>query len=258
MPEMTCEEADVLLHALIDDELDAGHAHEVESHAANCARCASELRRQRELRRLLAAADLRFRAPPGLSRRIEQKLHLTRPLAPDRRAMLKGFAMGSVMSAALAASLVLFVSPGEQDQQNLGDVVSAHLRSLQGEHLTDVQTSDQHVVRPWFNGRLDLAPPVIDLTAQDFALVGGRLDYIDGRPVAAIVYKRRQHVINLFVSKHSGSAPEPVSLKTVQGYNVLRWADQDLEFMAVSDLNSTELKEFEQKFQAALHAGSAK
>src|SRR5262249_19389132 len=147
-------------------------------------------------------------------RRIEGKLGPARPLAPDRRAMLKGFAMGSAVSA-LAASLLLFVARDEHDPQNLGDVVSSHLRSLQGEHLIDVQTSDQHVVRPWFNGKLDLAPPVIDLTAQGFTLVGGRLDYVSGRPAAAIVYKRRQHVINLFVSERSGAAPAMPSLKTV-------------------------------------------
>src|SRR5205085_8643164 len=131
-------------------------------------------------------------------------------------------------------------------------MLTPNSRTMQREHLTDLQTSDQLLVRPWFNGRLDLAPPVIDLTAQGFALVGGRLDYISGRPAAAIVYKRRQHVINLFVTERSGAAPATSGPKTVQGFNLLGWTDQDLEFMAVSDLNREELRQFEEKFQAGM------
>src|SRR5205085_6381787 len=119
-------------------------------------------------------------------------------------------------------------------------MLTPNSRTMQREHLTDLQTSDQLLVRPWFNGRLDLAPPVIDLTAQNFALVGGRLDYVGGRPAAAIVYKRRQHIINLFVLERAGAAPATPSVTTIQGFNVLRWTDQDLEFMAVSDLNREE------------------
>ena len=114
--------------------------------------------------------------------------------------------MGSALSAALAASLVVFVVRREEDQRILGDLVSAHLRSLQGDHLIDVQSTDQHTVKPWFNGRLDVAPPVVDLTAQGFTLIGGRVDYLDGRPVASIVYKRRAHIINLFVAPASTPA----------------------------------------------------
>jgi anti-sigma factor RsiW len=253
---MNCEQATILLHALIDDELDAGHAREVEVHVSGCARCAAELHQQRELHGLLSSADLRYQAPDALRRRIENSLRVSRPLAPDRRALLKGFAMGSMLSAAAAASLVLFVDRGAQDQRLLGDVVSAHLRSLQANHLTDVETSDQHVVRPWFNGRLDLAPPVVDLTAQGFTLIGGRLDYIDGRPVAAIVYKRRAHIINLFVAQALPSAPLAPSLTSVSGYNIRRWTDGDLDLVAVSDLNSEELGEFVEKFQAGLRGGN--
>jgi anti-sigma factor RsiW len=127
---------------------------------------------------------------------------------------------------------------------------------LQGNHLTDVETSDQHVVRPWFNGRLDLAPPVVDLTAQGFTLIGGRLDYIDRRPVAAIVYKRRAHIINLFVAQALPSAALAPSLTSASGYNIRRWTDGDLDLVAVSDINSEELGEFAEKFQAGLRAGN--
>jgi anti-sigma factor RsiW len=140
------------------------------------------------------------------------------------------------------------------DQRIVGDVVSAHLRSLQVEHLTDVQTSDQHTVKPWFNGRLDVAPPVVDLTAQGFTLLGGRLDYIDGRAVAAIVYRRRNHVLNLFVTPGAGSE-RAVKTETVQGFNVKSWSDQGLSFWAVSDVNAEELQEFVDKFQATARSG---
>jgi anti-sigma factor RsiW len=143
----------------------------------------------------------------------------------------------------------------EEDQRILGDVVSAHLRSLQGDHLIDVASSDQHTVKPWFNGRLDVAPPVIDLTAQGFTLIGGRLDYIDGRPVAAIVYKRRAHVINLFVAPVMG--PERrATIEQVQGFNIWRWTRSDLGFWAVSDINAEELQEFGEKFEAVVRSGA--
>jgi anti-sigma factor RsiW len=114
----------------------------------------------------------------------------------------------------------------------------------------DVETSDQHTVKPWFDGKVDVAPPVIDLTAEGFTLLGGRLDYIDGEPVASVVYKRRQHVINLFVAQRLGAAHANVTDRTVQGYNVRHWSAGGLDFWAVSDLDPTELDEFVQKISA--------
>jgi anti-sigma factor RsiW len=256
---MTCEEARELVHALIDGELDAGHAREVETHVAGCPRCAAQLRDYRVMRQALAAPELRYQAPAALRARIEGALPARRPVVvSSRRSLLKGFAMGSVLSTALAASLVVFVMNREDDQRIMGDVVSAHLRSLQGDHLIDVQSTDQHTVKPWFNGRLDVAPPVVDLTAQGFTLIGGRLDYIDGRPVAAIVYKRRAHVINLFVQQIPAqvSAPERrAAIEQLQGFNVWRWSRADLGFWAVSDINAEELQEFGEKLEAEVRGG---
>ena len=116
--------------------------------------------------------------------------------------------------------------------------MSAHVRSLQGEHLTDVQTSDQHTVKPWFNGKVDVAPPVVDLTAQGFTLIGGRLDYLDGKAVASIVYRRRTHVINLFIAQGAPSEPQDAKIDKVQGFNIRRWNAQGLEFWAVSDIDA--------------------
>jgi anti-sigma factor RsiW len=256
---MTCDEADILLHAFVDDELDAGHARQTEAHAAGCRHCAAQLDDYRAMRAVMSAPGMRFRAPERLRGRIEAAVPGTilpapRAGAPGRRGLLKGFAMGSVVSTALAACLLLFVVHAQEDQRIAGDVVSAHLRSLQGDHLIDVQSTNQHTVKPWFNGRLDVAPPVIDLTAQGFTLIGGRLDYIDGRPVAAIVYKRRAHVINLFVSQTVGSA-SGATIEKLQGFTVWSWAWSGLNFRAVSDINAEELREFADKLEAGVQSG---
>jgi anti-sigma factor RsiW len=145
----------------------------------------------------------------------------------------------------------LTIVHGDQEQTIANEVVSAHIRSLQAGHLMDVETSDRHTVKPWFEGKVDVAPPVIDLTADGFTLLGGRLDYIDGEPVASVVYKRRQHVINLFVAQRLGTAQAAVTGRSVQGYNVRHWSAQGLEFWAVSDLDPEELGEFVRKVSAA-------
>src|SRR6516164_6929785 len=199
--DMTCAETEILLHALLDGELDAGHARDVEAHLEGCPRCVAQFRAHREMQQAMSAAQLRYTAPMSLRRRIDMTLPSAPQRASSRRSVLKGFVMGTALSTAMAASLVVAVFRTDQDQRVLGDIVSAHVRSLQGDHLTDVQTSDQHTVKPWFNGKLDIAPPVVDLTAKGFMLLGGRLDYIDGQAVASIVYRRRKHVINLFVTQ---------------------------------------------------------
>jgi anti-sigma factor RsiW len=251
---MTCEEVEVLLHALLDGELDAGHARDVEAHIAGCPGCAGQIATYRDMRNVIAATDLRFKTPADLRRRIEQALPTRAAREPSRRSLLRGFAFGSVLSGAIAAGLVMVVLRDDRDQRIVGDIVSAHLRSLQAEHLTDVQSTNQHTVKPWFNGRLDVAPPVVDLTAQGFTLIGGRLDYIDSKTVGALVYKRREHVINLFVEQASAADHLVPKAQTVQGFNIRRWSSGGLECWAVSDINGEELQEFEQKFQAAARA----
>ena len=141
-------------------------------------------------------------------------------LQPSRRSFFGGFAAGAVLSGALAASLLLTVFRTDQEQIIGDEAVSAHLRSLQAGHLTDVETSEQHTVKPWFNGKLDVAPPVIDLTAQGFTLVGGRLDEINGETTAAIVYRRRQHIINLFVSQRTDAQHGGETGEARRGFNV--------------------------------------
>jgi anti-sigma factor (TIGR02949 family) len=258
---MNCGEAEVMLHALIDGELDAGHARDVEAHAATCPGCTEKLKAFRAMRTAMANANLKEAAPASLRARIEAALPsssarvipLSQLSRPTRRTFFGGFAVGTAASAALAASLLLTVFHNDQEQAIANDVVSAHIRSLQAGHLMDVVTSDQHTVKPWFDGKVDVAPPVIDLTALGFTLLGGRLDYIDGEPVASVVYQRRKHVINLFVAQRLGAEHATVTARTVQGYNVRHWTEQGLDFWAVSDLDPIELGEFVQKVSAALH-----
>ena len=246
---MICEETEILLHALIDGELDAGHARELEDHIAGCPRCAAQLLTYREMSKTIAGADLRYPAPPELRRRIEASLPKTQ--APNRRAVLRGFAMGSAVSAIAATGLIAIVLRGDDEQRIMSEVVSAHLRSLQAGHLTDVLSTDQHTVKPWFNGKLDVAPPVVDLTAQGFTLIGGRLDYVDTRPIGAIIYRRRSHVINLFVAQTASAQRHPAKTETIQGFNIRRWSERGLNYWAVSDLAADELAEFGEKFEAA-------
>src|SRR5581483_8968020 len=220
---MSCGETRVLMHALLDGELDAGHARDVESHLAGCAKCATEFAGFRDMRQAMRRPDLRLVAPEDLRRRIEAAIPVAprRPaVAPTRRSLLQGFALGTAMSAVAATGVVTVVLRADRDERVLGDVVSAHLRSLQAEHLTDVLSTDQHTVKPWFNGKLDVAPPVADLTAQGFTLLGGRLDYIDGKAVAAIVYRRRVHVINLFVSQAGSMERAAARSEMLQGFNI--------------------------------------
>ena len=252
---MTCEEAEILLHALIDGELDAGHAREVETHVAACPRCAAALTAYRQMSRAVAGAGLRYTAPPALRRRIEAAL--PQPRVTSRRDLLKGFAMGSAVSALAATGLVAVVLRGDDEQRILSEVVSAHLRSLQAGHLTDVVSTDQHTVKPWFNGKLDVAPPVVDLTAQGFTLIGGRLDYVDTRPIGAVVYRRRSHVINLFVAQTASTERRAAKTESIQGFNIRRWSERGLNFWAVSDIAADELGDFGEKFESAMKGGTA-
>jgi anti-sigma factor RsiW len=257
--EMTCDEAEILLHALLDGELDAGHAREVEDHIAGCPACAAKLKAYREMSTVIAGADLRYAAPAGLRRRIEASLPQAQAptRAPSRRSVLRGFAMGSAVSAIAATGLVAIVLRNDDQQRIESEIVSAHLRSLQAGHLTDVISTDQHTVKPWFNGKLDVAPPVIDLTAQGFTLIGGRLDYVDARAIGAIVYRRRQHVINLFVAQTASTESRSPKMETIQGFNIRRWSDRGLNYWAVSDLAADELAEFGDKFESAMKSSAA-
>ena len=165
--------------------------------------------------------------------------------------------MGSAVSAIAATGLVAIVLRSDDEARMKSEIVSAHLRSLQAGHLTDVLSTDQHTVKPWFSGKLDVSPPVVDLTAQGFTLIGGRLDYVDVRAIGAIVYRRRLHVINLFVAQTANTERSAAKTETFQGFNIRRWSEGGLNYWAISDVAADELAEFGDKFQVAMRSSTA-
>ncbi len=207
----------------------------------------------------------RYAAPPGLAGRIGAALDAVeaesgRPSAPvvplrPRRPVVPwrplALAASFVLAVVLSSGTTWYVTASDRQDQLAEEVLASHVRSMQAQHLTDVLSSNQHTVKPWFDGKLDLSPPVVDLTDQGFPLVGGRLDYIDNHPVAALVYRSNQHVINLFVwtRRSGGIAPKPPA--EIQGYHLRQWRQGDLTCWAVSDVEGDQLDRFVKDFQAA-------
>jgi len=249
-----------LLHALADNELDAANAVALEAHLRSCGDCRAELERIRAVRDLLAAPRLRDHAPGSLHARVDAMLAAEgaaapAPPRPPRAGLaahvLNGRWASGALAGALAASLALLVAMPQIAQTDTEEqLVQSHVRSLLVDHVVDVQTSDRHVVKPWFNGKIDFAPPVPELAASGFPLVGGRLDYIDDRAVAVIVYRRRLHTINLFVRPAPTlSLPLGVAMRR-EGYSLLRWTAGGLEYWAVSDLDPKEMALFRRDYAA--------
>jgi anti-sigma factor RsiW len=246
-----CPDKRLMLHALVDGELDAGNALEVEGHAESCAGCAAEITRLRALRTALTAEGVSYRAPAHVADRAE-RLFETDVIAatpppykpqPRRRRWESG-----LLAGALAAGLVGLAIVNTMPTSISADLVDSHIRSLQAQHLVDVETSDRHVVRPWFNGKVDFAPPVIELAEQGFPLVGGRLDYIKGRQTAALVYRRRAHTINLFI--WPGQVASAPMTERREGYTLVRWGRGGLVFWAVSDIDPADLESFQEAYAA--------
>lgn len=238
----------LLVQAEFDGELDAAAAASLAAHRASCPVCQEAAAALGEARRLIDPAALRESSPAALRSRIFDRIATvsqTRdvvPRVPWRRRLwsvsLGSFGLGAACAAALT---LLLVAPR---QQNLIDeVVASHIRALQPGHLEDVVSADQHTVKPWFDGRIAFAPPVKDLAADGFPLKGGRLDYIDGRPVAALVYQHARHVIDLYAwpSEVAPGAPETAER---QGYNIVHWTADGMTLWAVSDLEAKQLREF--------------
>ena len=253
---MNCQDMRLLLHAYLDDELGAADSLAVARHLAGCADCTQRLRALTQARDDLRRADLYRPALAALRARIEARLPRASIAA---RAPRRGW---SIALAALAALFVIAaVFAGWQTVQLrrqgsdalVAEAVSDHVRSLLPGHLIDVQTSNEHTVKPWFDGRVDFSPQVKDLSVQGFELVGGRLDVLGGKQVAALVYKRHLHTINLFQWPGSGAVAVP---RTRDGYHVLEWNDDGLRFVAVSSVAESDLEAFERAFRAVPAASS--
>src|SRR6185369_8977505 len=235
-----CIDQELLLGGLIDNELDAANVAMVEAHVTRCEGCREELERLQAVRNLVRTDGVRHSAPETLTKRIADLPELSPKVG--KRHILPGW-LAPGLAGALAASLAMVLLIPASDQAGIDQqLVSSHVRSLQPGHLVDVETSNQHVVKPWFNGKIDFAPPVPELAGQGFPLAGGRLDSIGGKTVAAIVYHRRLHTVNLFVwpAKSAGERT-----KTEDGFGLAEWSDDGLRFAAVSDIPPQELQQFE-------------
>ena len=252
---MRCEEASGLIDSYIDDELGSSETSQLERHMNDCENCQDRQRELLHLRQTLRDRSLYFRAPEELDTDIRARLRwdheragsedpaANRGAAPQNRWRVLALA-ASLAGLAVLAGLSFRLMPQRSETQLIAqEVVSSHIRSLMQNHLTDVLSSDRHTVKPSFNGKLDFAPTVKDLTPEGFTLIGGRLDYLDNRPVAALVYRRRQHVIHLFVWPLV-SADSGLSYLSIRGYNLVHWTCSEMTWWAVSDLNNQELIEF--------------
>ncbi|MDB5821894.1 MAG: zinc-finger family protein [Herminiimonas sp.] len=245
---MDCTEFQSLIAAYIDEELSVQDLLRAASHLNGCAGCEADYRQMLQLRDAVRANATSHVAPRHLRARIQNDLK--RAGKSDGSMTLtagwpwRWIRLGAALACATVFSVVLGLQvmapasvPGLEEE-----LVASHYRSLLVDHLTDVASSDQHTVKPWFTGKLDFSPPVLDLTSEGFALAGGRLDYIGRRPVAALAYRHRQHVINLFVWPEGGTSSGKSG--TVQGFQMVHWTQSGMHYWLVSDLNREELEGF--------------
>ncbi len=238
----------LLVQAEFDGELDAAEAARAMHHRANCAICRAAYADFETTRARLRADAPYHRAPENLRRAIVAGLGTAAPRRSRAPAWWRdgvSFGLGAALAAGIA---LLIIAPAQKDLVDA--VVAGHVRALQQPgHLEDVVSTDEHTVKPWFDGKLDFAPPVKDLAAENFPLLGGRLDYLDDRPVAALIYRHDKHIIDLFVWPERGSLA-PVTA-TRNGYNAIHWREGGMNFWAVSDLEAGELRDFVRQWLAS-------
>jgi anti-sigma factor RsiW len=248
---MNCKDTNEIIHGYLDGELDVVRSLEIEQHLKDCPACGRAYRELQSLRTAVARGSLYFSAPGGLEKRVRSAVRQ----ASRAEGRTEGgrrhwnWTWPTMLAPIAAMALVLLialpiVTQHSRDDRLLNEIVSAHVRSLMADtsHLTDVASSDQHTVKPWFTGKLNFSPPVRDLAAEGFPLVGGRLDYVGAHPVAALVYQRRKHFINLFIwPEQEGPSREPAPR---QGYNMVHWNQGGMAHWAVSDVNMGDLREF--------------
>ncbi|MDB5764391.1 MAG: putative transrane protein, partial [Herminiimonas sp.] len=235
-----------LLPAYVDQELDISDTLAVERHLGSCSDCQREYAEQSAVSARFKKDAVYFDAPAHLAKRInaalpQDKLHSARSKYWNVNWFNAGAAMATLLVAAW--SIGLYVSLPSAQERLTEEVISNHVRSLQVDHLADVASSDQHTVKPWFNGKLDFSPPVVDLAPQGFPLVGGRLDYLDHRTVAALIYRHNQHPINLYIWPSTDKDALP-KVQGRQGYHLVRWTSDGMDYWTVSDLAENELENF--------------
>jgi anti-sigma factor RsiW len=269
---VNCEEIKSLLDAYLDAELDPITSQKIEHHLRDCPKCGQAYEVEAAMAHAIsqsapyykASAQLRQRVQSslrdavGVSTRSTARQHQDLSVLPraKRRVVLPetpwnwlALAAAIVLAAIIAANFLPRLRQPASDQFLATQLIASHVRSLMATHLTDVASSDQHTVKPWMDTKLDFAAPVVDLSSEGFPLIGGRLDYLDNRPVAALVYGRRKHFINLFVWPETPGETKAPKTITRDGYQLLHWADSDFNYWAVSDVNLSDLQLFKQQFE---------
>jgi anti-sigma factor (TIGR02949 family) len=243
---MNCEQARPLVDAYVDDELNAADRAAVEEHLRACNNCSQAWQNLQSVKKAVRQQSMQFPATPELRRRLRVQLRIQDSL--QTRSFwdwnwLTTLATG-LATVCLVGWLTFYLSHPSAQEELARQVVASHIRSLMADHRLDVASTDQHTVKPWFAGKLDFSPPVKDFADKEYPLIGGRLDYLDDRTVAALVFQRHKHVINLFVWPVAGGDSKPGSFPPIQGYNMVHWARAGMAFWAVSDLNEKELEDF--------------
>lgn len=245
---MNHKHVQLLLDAYIDNEIDPVNTIEIEEHLESCSMCSQRYAELKALRSTIAGAEFFSPAPSGLEGKI--KLAIRESADVPRRMpsfQWRWLALAVVLVGILilgAGALSGWFAPNQENALAL-EIQSAHIRSLLANHLTDIPSTDQHTVKPWFAGKLDFSPPIVDLADQGYALIGGRLDYLNNRSVAALIYQHDKHFINVFIwptAERSGTTASQV----INGYNLAHWDQAGMTFWAVSDLNMNELESFVQ------------
>ena len=267
---MNCEETTKLMDGYLDGELDPITNERIEHHLQDCNNCDQAYKTHSSLIRAVSNAAPYYKAPAELRERIQSSLREAiaertgrtvardvQPLSSRRQTEPRTVPLGTrwtwlaLAAAIVFAAIIIFnVVPRSQqrgaDQFLATELIASHARSLMANHLTDVTSSDQHTVKPWLDAKLDFAPAVVDLSKDGFPLLGGRLDYLENRAVAALVYQRRKHFINLFVWPAEPNTTEAEKMMSRQGYQLLHWADSDFNYWAVSDVSESDLQIFKQ------------
>jgi anti-sigma factor (TIGR02949 family) len=249
---MQCDEVRPRLDAYIDGELAEAERMQLRDHLLDCPDCGPEVTALEGLRDSIRQSAPTYRAPQPLRSQIRFALRQEAAMSARAARPAPGwlaYAASIFLAVALCSGGTLLITGERQGDVVSNELIDNHLRSLLGSHLTDVASSDQHTVKPWFAGRSDLSPPAVDLIGEGFPLIGGRLDLIAGRPVPALVYRRREHVINVFVLPASGG--DLGTTLTRRGYSLRHWNEGDLGFWVVSDASPLDLAEFERVFRAA-------
>jgi anti-sigma factor RsiW len=245
---MTCQESVRLLPGYFDSELDLVHTLEIEDHLRTCAACSSALEADRALRSTIARSRLRFSAPPTVVRNVRAAVANSFPQEkPTQNRWTWNWSFAATAAALILCAVLtwkLLPAGTPNNSTSISDeAITDHIRALMPGHLSDVESTDQHTVKPWFDGKLDFAPPVENFAAQGFPLIGGRLDYLDHHPAAALVYQRRKHFISVFLLPAVGEPDHPESQTTERGYNVISWTRGAMNYWLVSDLNPAELED---------------